>query len=35
MKYAGGTKMKVINTRCLDGFDYNKYPVKHFDGASL
>jgi hypothetical protein len=30
-----GTKMKAVNARCLDGFDCDKYPVKHFDGASL
>jgi hypothetical protein len=30
-----GTKMKSINVRCLDGVDVSKYPVQHYDGASI
>lgn len=30
-----GTKMRSINARCLDGLDVTKFPVHHYDGASL
>ena len=30
-----GKPMAAINTRCLEGADLEKLPVKHFDGRSL
>lgn len=30
-----GKPMAAINTRCLEGIDVAKLPVKHFDGRSL
>ena len=30
-----GTRMVSINVRCLDGVDFEKFPVKNFDGRSL
>jgi len=30
-----GKPMAAINTRCLEGVDFEKLPVKHFDGRSL
>jgi len=30
-----GNEMAAINLRCLDGFEFDKLPVKHFDGRSL
>ena len=30
-----GKRMAAINTRCLEGVDFEKLPVKHFDGRSL
>ena len=28
----GGKQMAAINVRCLEGVDFEKLPVKHFDG---
>jgi hypothetical protein len=30
-----GKPMAAINVRCLEGFDFGKLPVKHFDGRSM
>ena len=30
-----GTQMVSINVRCLDGVDFEKFPVREFDGRSL
>ena len=30
-----GNKMAAINIRCLENFDFESVPVKHFDGRSL
>ncbi len=29
-----GTRMVMINVRCLEGVDFEPLPVKHFDGRS-
>lgn len=31
----GGARMAAINLRTLEDFDFEKVPVKHFDGRSL
>lgn len=30
-----GNEMAAINVRCLENFDFEKLPVKHFDGRSM
>jgi hypothetical protein len=30
-----GKAMAAVNTRCLEGVDLEKIPVKHFDGRAL
>jgi hypothetical protein len=30
-----GNKMAAINLRCLEGFEFDKVPVKHVDGRSF
>jgi len=30
-----GNEMAAINLRCLENFEFEKLPVKHFDGRSL
>ncbi|MBI5120830.1 MAG: GFA family protein [Rhodospirillales bacterium] len=30
-----GQPMAAINVRCLEGFDFTKLPVTHFDGRAL
>ena len=30
-----GNKMTAINLRCVEGLDFEKLPVQHFDGRAL
>ena len=30
-----GNKMAAINLRCVEGLDFEKLPVQHFDGRAL
>ncbi len=30
-----GVEMVTVNARCLDGVDFEKLPVKHYDGKHL
>jgi hypothetical protein len=29
-----GKQMYMVNVRCLDGFEYDKLPVNHYDGKN-
>jgi len=30
-----GNKIAAINVRCIDGLEFDKLPVQHYDGRAL